>query len=169
MIKVMHEFLVYVKEYKHIIWTFSGGKGAHCRVFDDKVRVVKTPERKEILEELKFWASKKGVTFKVDEQVTTDFNRILGLPFSVHGDTLRILVPFDPAKPEELLIEKIPTAYDDRSALQPYVDIAHRTFIKGMAGVYSKPASVPLGFKGPRNSCTGDNTYLEGTEHEELW
>jgi DNA primase catalytic subunit len=117
MIKAIHEFLVHVLGYSHILWTFSGGKGAHCRVFDDKVRKHGVAERKIILKDLKDWASKKGVAFKVDEQVTTDSNRLLGLPFSVHGDTLRILVPFDPAKPEELIIDNIPTAYDERSAL----------------------------------------------------
>jgi hypothetical protein len=138
-------------------------------VFDDKVRVLKTPERKIILCELKDWARKKGVDLRVDEQVTTDFNRILGLPFSVHGDSLRVLVAFDPAKPGELIIEKIPTVHDDKSAVQPYTEVAHRTFIKGMTGVYGKPVPTKIVATDPRDPNTGYNTRVEGTEHEELW
>lgn len=40
------------------------------------------------------------VDIRLDEQVTKDLKRVLRLPFSIHGDSGLLVVPFDP---EEVL------------------------------------------------------------------
>jgi DNA primase small subunit len=36
-------------KYKLILWTFSGGRGAHCRVFDNEARTLDSDYRTNIL------------------------------------------------------------------------------------------------------------------------
>jgi hypothetical protein len=38
-----------------------------------------------------------------------------------------------------------------------------------MTGVYSKPVLTDVSVTGQRDPFTGENTWVEGTEHEELW
>lgn len=82
--------------FKVILWTFSGGRGVHLRVFDYEARIMDIEQRSLVLKALYDAAELEKVVLKLDEGVTKDMKRVLRLPFSIHGGSKLLVVPFDP-------------------------------------------------------------------------
>lgn len=45
----------------------------------------------------------------MDEQVTVDLKRLLRLPFSIHGKSRKVVVPFNPSMVAEFSVANVPT------------------------------------------------------------
>lgn len=61
------------------------------------------------MDHLKAHALSLGFELKLDEPVTKDLKRVLRLPFSVHGSSKKLVVPFDPAHVEDFKVSEVPT------------------------------------------------------------
>jgi len=57
---------------------------------------------------------------RLDEKVTTGLNHLLKSPFSVHPNTGKICVPFDPDKAAEFTIDDVPTVRELLAELDEY-------------------------------------------------
>lgn len=125
---------------KGIVWVFSGRRGVHCWVFDERVSKFSSRGRAAILaficgEQLRGTKKIQDVCLhyykllhpgmegtldhvmdcmmpKVDKDVTLTPNHLTGLPLTTHGGTGKILLPFDHAAIRELTLEDFPKACD---------------------------------------------------------
>lgn len=52
-------------------------------------------------------ANKMGVPLRLDEGVTKDRTKLLRIPFSVHPNTMKVVVPIDPY--DEFELTRVPT------------------------------------------------------------
>lgn len=68
---------------------------------------------------------------RLDNPVTKDLKRVLRLPFSVHGKSLKLVLPFDPARVAEFNIEETPSVFEaaaNAKLVDPYVAVLKSTF-----------------------------------------
>lgn len=106
--------------YKRLLFVYSGGKGMHCWVFDERARKLPAEGRRAILNFLKNYREKTikniydkyGLDIKkdhivLDAEVTTNFRHLLKLPFSVHSNG-KVSVPVDIKNIFNLKIEDFP-------------------------------------------------------------
>lgn len=107
-VTLMETMLRETYQYKLLLWTFSGGRGVHLRVFDSCARKLDKAQRQDIIQSIKTQAKAEGFPLILDEGVTINLKGLLRLPFSIHGDTGLVVVPFDPAKVANFRVSEVP-------------------------------------------------------------
>jgi len=126
---------------KDIMLTFSGKRGNHIHVRDKCIQTLEGPERREIADyfqeflpgterrdklgmKVKGSAKKNPNFLSIDTQVTADITRLIRLPGSLHGGSMKPCEIIDlskvkiPAAPKQQIKEKRRTKRDDYYALR---------------------------------------------------
>lgn len=137
-VKFIHDQLTNQYKYQMILWTFSGGRGVHCRVFDENARTLTSESREAICDELANEFT-EDFELKLDRPVTIDIKRVLRLPFSIHGNSLKAVVPFNPLEVQEFNINKVPTLsqlVEKPYLLDKYVELLKNEFFPNAKGKF---------------------------------
>lgn len=96
---------------------------------------------------------------KLDEGVTKDLKRVLRLPFSIHGSSGLLVVPFDPKEVSSFKVSEVPTyiqAANDFRRVDVYTNVLKKSFLGGFSNTSSY---VLKAFKSvDRNPYLSNNT-----------
>jgi DNA primase catalytic subunit len=79
-----------------VLWTFSGRRGVHCRVFDDMARAFGKETRAAAIKYCLLRAKELDCDLRLDEPVTKDPKHLIKVPFTVNPKTGKLVVPFNP-------------------------------------------------------------------------
>lgn len=141
-VKLLDYILKVELGFKKYGFVFSGRRGVHCWIFEQKEmsgiirnnifkyfnlvveKNLYVKEYADIMAEYGDADLVKNFFIRLDKSVTVSVNHLLKMPFSVHPDTLNISVPINPM--DILELENVPTLVDvveNPSILQPFIDI----------------------------------------------
>lgn len=109
---------------------------------------------------------------RLDEGVTKDLKRLLRLPFSIHGDSELLVVPFDPTCVEDFRVSDVPSlaiAAVDSDRVDVYTKVLKQGVIT-QASKYQQFIRKPINYKSQaRNPFENENSYLPDSGYEDIW
>lgn len=78
-----------------------------------------------MVNDLKAYAWANKFDLRLDEAVTKDLKRVLRLPFSIHGGSGKLVVPFNPDEVSKFDVDAVPS-YEQAAANSELVDVYTR-------------------------------------------
>lgn len=124
------------------------------------------------MQNIKDQAKTEGFPLILDEGVTVNLKGLLRLPFSIHGDTKKVVVPFDPAKVAEFKVSEVPTlhvAVSNANLIDKYCLVLKEIFFKSLMNSCSVTGKTVVYKSSQRNPAVNPNTIVEDSEFMDIW
>lgn len=107
-VKLIQDVLLNKLKFYKTLWTFSGSRGVHCRVFDDYARAMTNEEREAVYNMCIAEAVSYNVVLRLDSPITKDRTHLLKVPLMIHPGSQRLITPFIAKDVEDFVVEDVP-------------------------------------------------------------